>query len=38
MSKFIPYGRQYIDEEDIEAVVGGFRAGFIKQGAKKKEF
>jgi len=38
MSKFLPYGRQYIDEEDIEAVVEVLRSDFITQGPKINEF
>ena len=38
MEKFIPYGRHYIDEEDIKAVVEALKAPFITQGPKIKEF
>ena len=34
----IPYGRQFIDEEDIKAVVEVLRSDFITQGPKVKEF
>ena len=34
----IPYGRQFIDEEDIKAVVETLRSDFITQGPKVKEF
>ncbi|EDP74920.1 UDP-4-amino-4,6-dideoxy-N-acetyl-beta-L-altrosamine transaminase [Hydrogenivirga sp. 128-5-R1-1] len=34
----IPYGRQFIDEEDIEAVVEVLKSDFITQGPKVKEF
>ncbi|WP_457601065.1 UDP-4-amino-4,6-dideoxy-N-acetyl-beta-L-altrosamine transaminase [Hydrogenivirga sp.] len=34
----IPYGRQFIDEEDIRAVVEVLRSDFITQGPKVKEF
>ncbi len=34
----IPYGRQYIDEEDIRAVVEVLRSDFITQGPKIREF
>lgn len=34
----IPYGRHYIDEEDIAAVVAVLRSGRITQGPKVKEF
>ena len=32
MSKFIPYGRQYIDEDDIKAVVEVLRSDWITTG------
>jgi len=38
MSKIIPYGRQYIDEEDIEAVKNALKSDFLTQGIKVKEF
>jgi len=31
-SKFIPYGRQDITEEDIEAVIKVLRSDFLTQG------
>jgi perosamine synthetase len=34
----IPYGRQYIDDEDIEAVVEVLRSDWITQGPKIAEF
>ena len=34
MRKFIPYGRQYIDEEDIQAVVEVLRSDFITTGRR----
>jgi UDP-4-amino-4,6-dideoxy-N-acetyl-beta-L-altrosamine transaminase len=34
----IPYGRQYIDDADIEAVVSILQADFLTQGPKVKEF
>ncbi len=34
----IPYGRQFIDEEDIKAVVEVLKSDFITQGPKVKEF
>ena len=36
--RFVPYGRQYIDEEDIEAVIEVLKSDFITQGPKIKEF
>ncbi|GBC88992.1 UDP-4-amino-4, 6-dideoxy-N-acetyl-beta-L-altrosamine transaminase [bacterium HR13] len=34
----IPYGRQYIDEEDIRSVIEVLRSDFITQGPKVEEF
>ncbi|PQV49648.1 UDP-4-amino-4,6-dideoxy-N-acetyl-beta-L-altrosamine transaminase [Jejuia pallidilutea] len=34
----IPYGRQHIDEKDIDAVVSTLKADFLTQGPKVKEF
>ena len=34
----IPYGRQYISEEDIAAVVKTLQAEFLTQGPKIEEF
>lgn len=36
--KFIPYGRQWIDEEDIEEVVKVLRSDWITTGPKIEEF
>jgi len=36
--KFIPYGRQFIDENDIESVLKVLKSDFITQGPKIKEF
>ena len=36
--KPIPYGRQYIDEEDIKAVVEVLKSDFLTQGPKVREF
>lgn len=38
MNKFISYGHQCIDEDDIEAVVEVLRSDFLTQGPKVKEF
>ncbi len=35
---FIPYGRQWIDEEDIEAVVEVLRSDWLTTGPKVREF
>jgi len=34
----IPYGRQFIDEEDIQEVIKTLKSDFITQGPKIKEF
>ena len=34
----IPYGRQYIDESDVEAVKSVLQSDFLTQGTKVKEF
>lgn len=36
--KFIPYGRQFIDEEDIQSVVEVLKSDFITQGPIVKSF
>jgi len=38
MNGFINYGKQWIDEEDIQAVVETLRSDFLTQGPKVKEF
>jgi UDP-4-amino-4,6-dideoxy-N-acetyl-beta-L-altrosamine transaminase len=38
MQTFLPYGRQWIDEEDIKAVVEVLRSDWITQGPKIAEF
>lgn len=38
MSRFIPYSRQWIDKEDIEAVVSVLGSDFLTQGPKVGEF
>lgn len=38
MAKIIPYGRQHIDQKDIDAVVETLKADFLTQGPKIKEF
>ncbi|MFH4963804.1 UDP-4-amino-4,6-dideoxy-N-acetyl-beta-L-altrosamine transaminase [Gaetbulibacter sp. M235] len=37
-NKIIPYGRQYIEQDDIDAVVKALNADFLTQGPKVKEF
>ena len=34
----IPYGRHYLDEDDIKAVVDVLRSGSLTQGNKVSEF
>jgi UDP-4-amino-4,6-dideoxy-N-acetyl-beta-L-altrosamine transaminase len=36
--KFIPYGRQYIDDDDINAVIEVLRSDYLTTGPKIKEF
>ncbi len=36
--KPIPYGRQHITQEDIDAVVETLKSDFLTQGPKVKEF
>jgi UDP-4-keto-6-deoxy-N-acetylglucosamine 4-aminotransferase len=36
--KVIPYGRQHITEEDIEAVISALKSDFLTQGPKVLEF
>jgi len=38
MPKIIPYGRQWIDESDIDAVVAVLRSDFLTQGPAVEEF
>lgn len=38
MTKIIPYGRQTIDESDIEAVTKALKSDFLTQGPLVKEF
>ena len=38
MDHKIPYGKQEITEEDIQAVVATLRSDFITQGPKVNEF
>jgi UDP-4-amino-4,6-dideoxy-N-acetyl-beta-L-altrosamine transaminase len=38
MEKFIPYGRQWIDEEDIQAVVETLKSDYLTTGPKISEF
>jgi UDP-4-amino-4,6-dideoxy-N-acetyl-beta-L-altrosamine transaminase len=38
LNKFIPYGHQCIDEDDIRAVVETLRCDFLTQGPKVREF
>lgn len=36
--RFLPYGKQYIDEEDIETIIKVLKSDFITQGPKIDEF
>ena len=36
--KFLPYGKQHIDENDIEEVIKVLKSDFITQGPKIGEF
>lgn len=36
--KFIPYGQQWVDEDDIQAVVETLKSEYLTQGPKIKEF
>lgn len=38
ISKFLPYGKQYIDDEDINEVIKTLKSDFITQGPKIEEF
>lgn len=38
MNKIMPYGRQWLNKEDIRAVASSLRSDFITQGPKAKEF
>lgn len=38
VSGMIPYGRQYIDEDDVKAVKSALQSDFLTQGTKVKEF
>lgn len=38
MNKYIPYGKQYIDEDDINAVIDVLKSDYITTGPKIDEF
>jgi dTDP-4-amino-4,6-dideoxygalactose transaminase len=38
MKKYIPYGHQWIDKEDIKEVIKTLKSDWITQGPKIKEF
>ena len=38
MNKFIPYGHQCVEEDDIQAVLEVLRSDFLTQGPKVREF
>lgn len=37
-NKFIPYGKQYIDDNDINSVIETLKSDFLTQGSKINEF
>ena len=37
-NKMIPYGKQYIDQDDIDAVINTLKSDFLTQGPKITEF
>lgn len=37
-NKIIPYGKQYIDQDDIDAVINTLKSDFLTQGPKITEF
>jgi UDP-4-amino-4,6-dideoxy-N-acetyl-beta-L-altrosamine transaminase len=38
MKEFISYGKQWLDEEDIQSVIGVLKSNFLTQGPKIEEF
>ena len=38
MIKFLPYGRQFIDEMDISSVIDVLKSDYITQGPRINEF
>ena len=38
MNKIIPYGRQNITQEDIDAVITTLKSDYLTQGTKINEF
>lgn len=38
IDKPIPYGRQYITDEDVEAVIETLKSDYLTQGPKIREF
>jgi len=38
LNKFIPYSRQFIDQDDINDVIKVLKSDFITQGPKIQEF
>jgi len=38
LNKFIPYGKQFVDESDIKAVIETLNSDFLTTGPKVKEF
>ena len=38
MNEFLSYGKQWLDDEDIESVVDVLKSRFLTQGPKIEEF
>ena len=38
MDEFIPYGKHYVDQDDIDAVIEVLKGGWLTQGPKIAEF
>lgn len=38
MNRFIPYGRQWVDDDDVNAVAKALRSGWITQGPAIRDF
>ena len=38
MDRIIPYGKQFVEEKDIEAVIEALKSELMTQGPKSQEF
>ncbi|MGH8336339.1 MAG: DegT/DnrJ/EryC1/StrS family aminotransferase, partial [Gammaproteobacteria bacterium] len=38
MKRILPYGRQWIDDDDVDAVVGALRSDWLTTGPRVEEF